>query len=112
MALLTALGAFVVPSAAAEPVKASEMSPLSKTQCSANTMCVWENNNFTGTFSWWDESNTGCHNHANNPKLRSGWNRTNFRVRIGGTGVYLLPGETFVVLEGSNPVTGEICFPA
>lgn len=86
------------------------MSPASLSQCSANTMCVWENNNFTGNFSWWAESNTGCHNHLSNPKLRSGWNRTGYRVRVGGA-LYLWPGESFQLLEG-NPITGEVCFPA
>lgn len=124
LALLTALGVLVVPASAAaeeivveggtvlvEPAKPSAMSPLAKSECSANTMCVWSNNDFTGNFSQWPESNTGCHNHESNPKLRSGWNRTNFRVRIGGA-IFLLPGETFVVLSGANPITGEICWPA
>ncbi len=120
-ALLTALGALVVPASAVaneievegsrisvQPASSSEISPLSLSQCSSNYMCVWENSNFTGNFSQWPASNTGCHNHSGNPKLRSGYNRTGYVVRVGGA-FYLYPGETFQVLEG-NPITGEICW--
>jgi hypothetical protein len=123
LALLMVLGAIAVPASAAaeevvvegskfvvQPTSTSEMAPDSLSQCSANTMCVWENNDFTGNFSWWAESNTGCHSHLSNPKLRSGWNRTGYRVRVGGA-LYLYPGESFRLIEG-NPITGEVCFPA
>lgn len=123
-ALLMALGVLVVPASAVAkevviegstfevgPVNSGEMSPSSLSQCSANTVCMWENNNFTGNFSQWPESNTGCHNHAGNPKLRSGWNRSSqYRVRVGGA-LYLWPGEAFQLVEG-NPITGEVCWPA
>jgi Peptidase inhibitor family I36 len=79
-----------------------------KSQCSANTVCAWENSNFTGNFSQWSAGETGCHNHAGNPNIRSGWNRTGFNVRYGGV-IILGPGEAFEKLSG-NPITGEICW--
>jgi Peptidase inhibitor family I36 len=122
LALLTVLGALMVPaSATAEEIVVEgstiliEPGPTGEEEfalgdCSANHMCVWENNNFTGNFSQWPAWDTGCHNHASNPKLRSGWNRTGYTVRVGGA-FYLGSGNTFQVLEG-NPITGEICWPA
>jgi hypothetical protein len=93
-----------------EPVSPSEMSPMSLAQCSANTVCAWANNDFTGNFSWWPASNTGCHNHASNPSIRSGYNRSGYNVRYGG-GPTLPPGFAFQVNPGENPITGEICWP-
>jgi hypothetical protein len=86
----------------------SEMSPLSKSQCSAHTMCVWEGIEFNGNFSQWPESNTGCHSHENNPKLHSGLNRTSYNVEVGGLGLALPPGEFF---QSGPAVTGLICWP-
>jgi Peptidase inhibitor family I36 len=88
---------------------AAPKASASKSQCSANTVCAWENSNFTGNFSQWAASDTGCHNHAGNPKIRSGWNRTGVNVRFGGAGV-LEPGKAFELLSG-DPITGEICWP-
>jgi Peptidase inhibitor family I36 len=87
----------------------SAFAPLSTSQCSPGTMCVWSNANFTGNFSQWPASDTGCHPHAGNPSLRSGWNRTSLRVRVGGR--FFLEPTFFFSLEAQNPVTGEICFP-
>lgn len=99
------------PSYVIEPISASEMSTMSLAQCSANTVCAWANNDFTGNFSWWPASSTGCHNHAGNPSIRSGYNRTGYNVRYGG-GPVLSPGFAFQVNPGENPITGEICWPA
>jgi hypothetical protein len=116
LVLLSALGVLVLaaPAASAEivikPVTTSEMSPLSLSQCSSGTVCAWENSNFTGNFSQWPASNTGCHNHSGNPSIRSGWNRSPYNVRYGG-GPTLPPGYAFEVNPGENPITGEICWP-
>jgi hypothetical protein len=88
---------------------AAPKASASKSECSAGTVCAWENSNFTGNFSQWSASETGCHNHAGNPNIRSGWNRTGVNARFGGAGV-LEPGKAFELLSG-NPITGEICFP-
>jgi peptidase inhibitor family I36 len=82
----------------------------SLSQCPENAVCVWQNNDFTGEFSWWPASNEGCHNHASNPQLRSGWNRTSLKVRWGGSGLPGVPGELWQLLSG-NSITGEICWP-
>ena len=52
-----------------KPVSVGEMSTMSLSQCSANTVCAWANNDFTGNFSWWPASSTGCHNHSGNPSI-------------------------------------------
>ena len=90
-----------------------EVAPLSKSQCPAGYMCVWSGRNWEGNFSAWPESNTGCHSHSENSSIRSWWNRTGYTVRLGGwgtSGPHSEP-ETFV-LESTNPITGEICWPA
>jgi hypothetical protein len=78
-------------------------------QCSANQVCVWENNNFTGNFSWWWRSDTGCHNHAGNPNIRSAYNRTDYLVRPGGHPDIIRPGYWWSLYSGS--ITGQICWP-
>ena len=80
-----------------------------KGECSTYTVCVWENPNFTGNFSWWNEFPKGCKSHESNPKLRSGWNRTGSTVQVGGTGIYLYYNEGFETAVNS-PVTGQICW--
>jgi hypothetical protein len=98
------------PSYVIEAVSPSEMSTMSLSQCSANQVCAWANSDFTGNFSWWAASNTGCHNHAGNPSIRSGYNRTGYNVRYGG-GPTLPPGYAFQLNPGENPITGQICWP-
>jgi hypothetical protein len=98
------------PSYVIEAVSPSEMSTMSLSQCSANTVCAWANSDFTGNFSWWPASSTGCHNHSGNPSIRSGYNRTGYNVRYGG-GPTLPPGYAFQLNPGENPITGEICWP-
>jgi hypothetical protein len=105
MALIMMLGALAV------AVFGSGTAEASTAQCSVGYMCVWENNDYTGNFSQWPASNTGCHRHEGNPSLRSGWNRTNWRVQVGGR-FTLEPGNFFALGSGTNPVTGEICWPA
>jgi len=77
-------------------------------QCSAGQVCIWQNSNFTGTFSWWSRADTGCHNHEGNPNIRSAWNRTDYWVRLGGRGP-VAPGNT--LQEFSGAITGQICWP-
>jgi hypothetical protein len=77
--------------------------------CSSNQVCAWSGYSFTGTFSWWPESNTGCHNHASNPELRSGVNFSKYRERVGGWG-YVQPNFAWESVGGV--VTGELCWPA
>lgn len=121
MALVAALGAFAISASGANaaeptassgatiaPVNTAQMSPLSLTQCSAGTVCAWSTNNFEGTFSWWAASDTGCHSHENNPKLRSGWNRTSHFVWYGTLGVPA--GEGWTLNAGANPITGQVCW--
>jgi hypothetical protein len=85
----------------------SPKASAAKSECSAGTVCAWQNSNFTGKFSQW--SAAGCYNHSENPQIRSGWNRTSVNARFGGAGI-LESGKAFELLSG-NPITGEICFP-
>jgi Peptidase inhibitor family I36 len=87
------------------PLKASTI-----TQCPANAACAWSGNNFNGTFSQWPAGDTDCHNHVNNPDIRSAFNNTGFRVRFGGLGPSG-PGMGFQLANGSLPMTGLICWP-
>lgn len=79
-----------------------------KSQCSPHQVCVWEGFNFTGEFSWWAESDKGCHSHTGNPKLHTVWNNTGTKTRFGDWST-LTPG-TWGEIFG-NPLTGEICWP-
>lgn len=87
------------------PLEASSI-----TQCPVNAVCAWSGNSFNGDFSWWRAGDTGCHNHVNNPQIRSAFNRTGFRVRFGGAAI-LGPSQTLFVSPGANPITGLICWP-
>lgn len=78
-------------------------------QCPQNAVCAWETPDYGGNFSWWPASSTGCHNHANNPHIRSAWNRTNYWVRFGGLGTFSPNGGGFNLYVGS--MTGDICWP-
>jgi Peptidase inhibitor family I36 len=89
---------------------AAPKASAAKSECPENAVCVWQNTNFTGIFSWWPASNTGCHNHSSNPNLRSGWNRTGVNVRFGGRGTFG-PNTSFQIGGGEPPLTGEICWP-
>lgn len=84
-------------------------SPKALSQCPANAVCAWSQADFQGNFSFWSASDTGCKNHANNPNIRSGFNRTGFNVRFGG-GPTLSPGTGFSLIQG-NPIIGLICWP-
>lgn len=90
---------------------AAPKASAAKSDCPANHVCAWEGYNYTGQLSYWAESNTGCHSHAENPKIRSLWNRSGYRVRYGGQGVFE-PGAFASQNPGENPITGEICWPA
>lgn len=77
-------------------------------QCPANAVCVWEGRTYDGNFSWWAASDTGCHNHVNNPNLRSIWNRTGYWV--GWSGTYgVAPGVQWSL--GSGYLSGPVCWP-
>jgi hypothetical protein len=76
-------------------------------QCPGDAVCAWSGANYTGTFSWWPGSSTGCHNHADNPNLQSYWNRTGYNVRLGGQGT-LGSG----LADPNRASTGDICWPA
>ena len=77
-------------------------------QCANGYVCVWELSNFSGAFSAWPASSTGCHSHINNPNIRSAWNRTGYYVRLGGWGT-IGPGSSIQLNSGW--ITGEICWP-
>jgi len=112
---LCLFGAVSVASAAeappGAPTETMEVAPMSQSQCSAGTMCIWEAKQWAGNFSWWPQSSWGCHSHAEIPKFRSWWNRTQFTVRLGGWG-NVPPGQpaaTFV-LDGDY-ISGDVCWP-
>lgn len=101
---LSALVAFVLlagalfiatPGASADP-----------SQCSANTVCLWANSDYTGNFSFWAASDRGCHNHEGNPNLRSVWNRTSNTIEIPGRGFRIGPNGR---IGWSEAATGVIC---
>jgi hypothetical protein len=79
-------------------------------QCPANAVCVWQNSDSTGNFSWWPASDTGCHSHVNNPNIRSVYNNTaNYWVRPGAA-MTVPPGAVY---SRENPaITGDVCWPA
>jgi hypothetical protein len=110
-AMLAALGLLAVSAsgAAAEeaPLPSGEVAPASMSECPSNAVCVWSGQSFDGSFSWWSGSETGCHNHADNPVIGSAWNRSGYRVRIGGWG-YLVTGKSEPNL---GQVFGEVCWP-
>lgn len=87
------------------PAELSEAAPSST--CSSHQVCAWSGI-FSGTFSWWPEENTGCHNHSSNPKLKSGANFSKYRERVGGWG-YVEPNFAWESVGGV--VTGELCWP-
>ena len=98
-ALLAVLGVFALPAPNA-----------SANECAVkDLMCAWSGSEWNGELSWWYPSDFGCHNHANNPKLRSFWNDTPYTVRIGGWG-NLGPGLGLQIPSGDY-ITGEICWP-
>jgi len=86
---------------------AASKASASRSQCSENTVCVWEQPNYEGRFSWWPEENWGCHTHVTNTPIRSTWNRTFWGVRYGGFGVF--GGGS--AISNFGPVYGEICWP-
>lgn len=87
---------------------AAPKASASLSQCPYNSMCIWSNPAYEGQFSWWPASDTGCHDHANNPTIRSAFNRMNtYTARIGGWG-------NLAPLTGAfypEPVFGKICWP-
>jgi hypothetical protein len=75
-------------------------------QCSLHTVCMWTGSNFTGEFSQWSESETGCHNHKERLTFKSGWNRGNTNVEFGTHGL-VHPAESFST--NGSAFSGEIC---
>jgi Peptidase inhibitor family I36 len=94
-----------------EGTEGGEVSPMSLGQCPANAVCAWSQTNYEGNFSWWPASDTGCHSHASNPNIRSGFNNTGYSVRYGG-GPTMPPYTGFGLNAGANSITGLICWPA
>jgi hypothetical protein len=80
----------------------------SMSECPANSVCIWQNSNFSGALSIWSGEETGCHTHGANPNIRSGENRSSHKVRFGGV-IELEPGLWFEK-SGGNAITGEICW--
>jgi len=111
LALLATLGLVSVSASGAEAEESSlpptEAAPASMAECPSNAVCVWSGQDFNGFFSWWSASETGCHNHADNPLIGSAWNRSGYRVRLGGWG-YLASGRSEPNL---GQVNGAICWP-
>jgi hypothetical protein len=104
-ALLAVLGAFAISASGASASEAQVQ------ECTAfGWMCAWSGNEWGGQFSHWPASSTGCHTHAENPNLRSFWNKTPFNVRLGGATI-LGPGLGLQTPINS-PVTGQLCWPA
>lgn len=71
-----------------------------KSDCPANTLCLWSGPTFGGDKSFWPASAVGKHNLENiDPK--SAWNRTNRNVSFtGGTFTSVLfPGNEFSNLD-------------
>ncbi|HEV3322834.1 MAG TPA: peptidase inhibitor family I36 protein [Solirubrobacteraceae bacterium] len=78
-----------------------------KSECPANSVCIWEKGSYSGTFSRWAETNNGCHNHEFNLTFKSGWNNTNLKVTFGDFGS-TPPGESFTT--SGLPFEGAICW--
>lgn len=83
--------------------------PMSLSECALGKVCAWSGYSYSGQFSWWPENPTGCKSHASNPVLRSGYNGSNHRMRVGGWG-YVPSHQAWESVGGS--VTGELCWPA
>lgn len=79
-------------------------------QCPYNSMCIWSGTYYSGQFSYWPASDTGCHTHVGNPNIRSAFNRMNsYTVRVGGWGqIGALSGQPFY----PQNVTGDVCWPS
>jgi hypothetical protein len=99
VALMLLAGAWAI----ATPKASASMS-----ECPANSVCIWQNSNFSGALSIWSGEETGCHTHEANPNIRSGENRSKHAVRFGGV-IELEPGLWFEK-SGGNAITGEICW--
>jgi hypothetical protein len=78
-------------------------------QCPENSVCIWSKSGWTGDFTSWPASQTGCHNHESIPSLRSGWNRTGYNVYFGWEGP-IPPGEAFYLTAGEPSITGNVCW--
>ena len=78
-------------------------------QCPYNAMCIWSQPQYQGQFSWWPAHDTGCHNHANNPNIRSAFNNMiSYTARVGGFAILgPLTGHGYY----PQNVTGLVCWP-
>jgi hypothetical protein len=101
------LGALVAPALlAAVLFVATPKASASISQCEpGGKVCAWSGGSATGNFSWW-AANTGCHNHAGNPNIRSMYNRTDHDIELPGRG-FLGAGFSFGWAEPA--ITGLIC---
>jgi hypothetical protein len=106
LSALVALALFAGALFASTPKASASLS-----QCSANSVCIWQLSGWTGEFSRWPASSEGCHNHIFISTFRSGYNNTSLKVRFGTAGV-IPPGEAFYATAGEPSYSGEICWPA
>ena len=78
-------------------------------ECAENHVCIWSTSGWTGSFSQWAASESGCHNHIAIPTFRSLWNRTGKNVHF-GTGGTIPPGEAVSETAGEPSYEGEVCW--
>jgi Peptidase inhibitor family I36 len=104
LSALVALALFAGALFAGAPKASASMS-----QCPSNSVCIWSGSDFSGEFSHWPASESGCHNHSSFLAFRSGWNNTGKSVNFGDAGS-IPSGESFYVTGGEPSYTGEICW--
>jgi hypothetical protein len=84
---------------------ATPKASASKSECAGGWVCAWSGESYTGNFSHWG-ANTGCHNHENNPNIRSMYNNTGHDIELPGRGIL---GAGFSFPWAEPPITGLIC---
>jgi len=89
------------------PFSASGAS-ASWSQCPENAGCVWSGYNGEGQISWWYPQLNACHDHSNNPQIRSWWNRTGYWMHMGTA--FASPHSSGSLEPFYNPITGQVCF--
>lgn len=90
-----------------ESARSEEASPMSLGECAIGKVCAWAGYGYSGQFSWWPESPTGCKSHAENNPVRSGFNGSSYNERVGGWGT--IPSHYAWESVGGS-VTGELCW--
>jgi hypothetical protein len=77
-------------------------------QCPEGAGCVWSGYNGEGQISWWYPQLNACHEHSNNPQIRSWWNRTGYWMHMGTA--FAQPHSNGSLEPFYNPITGLVCF--